>query len=133
VDAAALLGSVVFSALLSRVRQYLVLHTGNRVDAVLGSRVFEHLVSLPVRYFEQRTTGVLVARLHGVETIRELVSGAAVSLLLDLPFLVIFLAVMFWYSWPLTLVVLAFLAVIVALSAAVVPSLRRRLNEQRCG
>jgi hypothetical protein len=54
---------------------------------------------LPLPYFEQRTTGALVARLHGMETIREFVSGAAVTLLRDLPFPLIFLAVMFAYSW----------------------------------
>jgi subfamily B ATP-binding cassette protein HlyB/CyaB len=91
----ALLASMLFSAVLSWVRQYLVLHTGNRVDVVLGSRVFDHLLKLPTRYLEQRPTGVIVARLHGVETIREFVSGAAVTLLLDLPFLFIFLAIMF--------------------------------------
>ena len=76
---------MVFSALLGWVRQYLVLHTGNRVDAVLGAAVFEHLFKLPPRYFEHRPTGVIAARLHGVETIREFVAGAAVTLLLDLP------------------------------------------------
>ena len=58
------------------------------------------------RYFEHRPTGVLVARLHGVETIREFIAGAAVTLLLDLPFLLIFLAVMFYYSWQLSLIAL---------------------------
>ncbi len=59
---------ILFSAGLTWVRQYLVLHTGNRIDAVLGSKVFEHLFKLPPRYFEHRGTGVLVARVHGVET-----------------------------------------------------------------
>jgi subfamily B ATP-binding cassette protein HlyB/CyaB len=86
----------VFSSLLTWVRQYLVLHTGNRVDAVLGAAVWEHLLKLPVRYFEHRPTGVISARLHGVDNIREFVSGAAVSLVLDVPFLVICLGVMVW-------------------------------------
>ena len=60
--------------------------------------MFEHLFRLPPRYFEHRPTGVLVARIHGVETIREFLTGAAVTLMLDVPFLLIFLAVMFWYS-----------------------------------
>ena len=95
---------------MSWVRQYLVLHTGNRVDAVLGTRrSSSHLLALPLRYFEHRPTGVLVARLHGVETIREFVSGAAVTLILDLPFLLIFLAIMFYYSWLLSLIALGVL------------------------
>ena len=79
----------------------------HQVDAVLGSRVFEHLFRLPLRYFEQRPTGTLVARVQGVETIRDFLSGAAVTLLLDIPFLAIFLAIMLYYSVPLTLIALA--------------------------
>lgn len=126
----ALAVAMLFGAAMAWIRQYLVLHTGNRVDAVLGTRVFEHLLGLPVRYFEHRPTGTIVARLHGVETIREFVSGAAVTLLLDLPFLAIFLALMFWYSWQLTLIALAILAAIVTMSSLAVPLIRARLNQQ---
>ncbi|MFZ1910633.1 MAG: peptidase domain-containing ABC transporter [Burkholderiales bacterium] len=121
---------MAFGAVMTWMRQYLVLHTGNRVDAVLGHSVFRHLFRLPLPYFEARQTGVLVARLNAVEQIREFVSGAAVALLLDCPFLFVFLAVMFWYSWKLTLVALAVLAAIVVLSVAVTPLFRARLNHQ---
>jgi subfamily B ATP-binding cassette protein HlyB/CyaB len=121
---------MVFTAAMTWVRQYLVLHTGNRVDAVLGTQVFEHIFKLPPRYFEHRSTGVVVARVHGVETIREFVSGAAVTLILDFPFLLIFLAIMFYYSWLLSLVALGLLSAIAVLSLAVTPLLRARLNQQ---
>lgn len=121
---------VVFTALLGWVRQYLVLHTGNRVDAVLGATVFEHLFKLPVKYFEHRATGVIAARLHGVETIREFIASAAISLVLDVPFLLIAVAVMFTYSVPLTLIVLGILCVIGLLSFLVAPMFQRRLNQQ---
>jgi subfamily B ATP-binding cassette protein HlyB/CyaB len=120
----------LFSAALSWVRQYLILFTGNRVDAVLGGHVWNHLLRLPMPYFAHRPTGVIAARLHGVETIREFLASAAVTLILDLPFLLIFVAIMFWYSVSLTLVVLAILTVIVGLSLAVAPIFQRRLNEQ---
>ncbi len=126
----ALMLTVAFSAVISWVRQYLILHTGNRVDAVLGMRAFEHLLRLPPRYFEARPTGTLVARLQAIETIREFVSGAAITLLLDLPFLAIYAGVMFWYSWQLSLVSVAVLAAICALSLGIVPLLRSRLNRQ---
>ena len=121
---------IVFTAIMTWVRQYLVLHTGNRIDAVLGTQVFEHLFKLPPRYFERRPTGVLVARVHGVETIREFLSGAAVTLVLDVPFLLIFLAIMFYYSATLTVVAVTVLLLISALSLAVTPLLRQRLNQQ---
>jgi subfamily B ATP-binding cassette protein HlyB/CyaB len=125
-----LLMFMVFTSAMTWLRQYLVLHTGNRIDAVLGSQVFRHLLRLPLPYFEQRPTGTLVARLHGVETIREFVSGAAVTLVLDLPFLLIFLAVMFSYSWQLSLIALVLLAVIAVMSVLVTPVFRDRLNKQ---
>src|SRR5688572_23678826 len=106
VIAGALMLIVTFSSVLSWIRQYLVIHTGNRVDGVLGSVVFRHLLSLPLRYFERRPTGVLTARLAGIETIREFLTGAAVTLALDVPFLIVFLVVMVLYSIPLTLMTL---------------------------
>ncbi|WP_332875553.1 peptidase domain-containing ABC transporter [Sideroxyarcus emersonii] len=121
---------MVFSALLSWVRQYLILHTGNRVDAVLGHAVFEHLFKLPPRYFEQRPTGVIAARLHGVETIREFIASAAVTLILDFPFLLIFLAMMLYYSLLLTCIALAIMSLIVIMSIIVAPMFRTKLNEQ---
>jgi len=121
---------MVFTAVMTWTRQYLVIHTGNRVDAVIGSRVFSHLFRLPIRYFERRPTGTLVARVQGIETIREFITGAAVTLVLDLPFLFIFLGVMFYYSWILTLLVLAMLGAIATVSLLVTPRLRERLNAQ---
>jgi subfamily B ATP-binding cassette protein HlyB/CyaB len=121
---------VLFGGALGWIRQYLVSHTGNRVDAVLGAEVFRHLMRLPLRYFEHRPTGVLAARLNGVETIREFLSGATITLLLDLPFLLLFLALMFLYSVWLSMITLGILALVVGLSAAVAPRFRARLNEQ---
>jgi subfamily B ATP-binding cassette protein HlyB/CyaB len=118
------------SAALTWGRQYLVLHTGTRIDAVLGAAVFRHLVELPPRYFEQRPTGVIAARLHGVEQIREFLSSAAVALVLDLPFLSLCLAMMFVYSLPLALLALAFLGSIVIVGLAVSPVFQSRLNRE---
>ncbi|MDH4260602.1 MAG: peptidase domain-containing ABC transporter, partial [Gammaproteobacteria bacterium] len=121
---------LLFSAGMSWLRQYFVLHTGNRVDAVLGSQVFRHLFRLHLPYFEHRPTGTLVARMHAVETVREFMAGAAVSAILDFPFLLVFAAVMFAYSWQLTLIALGILFLVAGLSVAVTPMLRARLNRQ---
>jgi subfamily B ATP-binding cassette protein HlyB/CyaB len=121
---------MVFSTIMTWLRQYLVLHTGNRIDAVLGTKVFRHLLRLPLPFFEHRTTGVLVARMQGVDTIRQFVSGAAVTLILDFPFLLIFLGVMFWYSWQLSLISLGILGMIAFMSVLVTPVFREKLNHQ---
>jgi subfamily B ATP-binding cassette protein HlyB/CyaB len=121
---------MVFSSLLTWVRQYLVLHTGNRVDAVLGAAVFDHLFRLSPRYFEHRPTGVLSARLHGVENIREFIASTAVTLVLDLPFLLIFVGIMLYYNVALTFIAFAIMGVIVGLSLLVAPIFRTQLNTQ---
>lgn len=125
-----LLMFMLFTAAMTWARQYLILHTGNRIDAVLGSKVFTKLFSLPMRYFEKRPTGTLVARIQGIETIREFITGAAVTLILDFPFLFIFLAIMFYYSWQLTLIVVGILTAIATISILITPVLRERLNKQ---
>jgi len=121
---------LVFNAAMSWMRQYLVLHTGNRIDAVLATQVFAHLFRLPMPYFEHRPTGTTVARLQGVETIREFITGAAISLVLDLPFLVVILAVMFFYSWQLSLIALGIDFLLTVASLLVTPVLRQKLNQQ---
>jgi subfamily B ATP-binding cassette protein HlyB/CyaB len=126
----ALVMFMIFSASMSWLRQYLVLHTGNRIDAVLGSQVFRHLLRLPMPWFEHRPTGTVVARLQGVETIREFITGASVTLVLDLPFLLIFLAVMFWYSWQLSLIAVGLMGLIALASLLVTPVFREKLNRQ---
>ena len=121
---------LIFTAAMGWVRQYLVLHTGNRIDATLGHKVFSHLLDLPVRYYDHRPTGIIIARVHGVETIREFLAGGLVTLLLDFPFLIVFLAIMFWYSWQLSLISLAGLAMISIISLIVTPLIRKKLNHQ---
>ncbi|OGA35037.1 MAG: ABC transporter [Betaproteobacteria bacterium RIFCSPLOWO2_12_FULL_62_13b] len=121
---------ITFTAAMSWARQHLLLHTGSRIDAVLGNRVFEHLLALPARYFETRPTGTLVARLQGIETIRQFLTGAGVTLLLDLPFVAVFLAAMAYYSVDLTLAALVLLLVMALLSVMVAPVIRRRVDQQ---
>ena len=121
---------LVFNTLMTWMRQFLIIHTGNRVDAVLATSVFQHLFRLPLPYFERRPTGVTVARLHGVETIREFITGAAVAFVLDMPFLLIVLTVMFFYSWQLSLIAVGVMLVLTAVSVIVTPIWREKLNKQ---
>src|SRR5436190_9071333 len=121
---------LVFNAVLTWLRQYLQTHTGNRVDALLASDVMHHLLRLPLPYFERRPTGTTVARLQAVETIREFLTGAAMSFLLDAPFVLIALAVMFAYSWQLSLIAVACVVLLAFVSVLVTPLLRERINRQ---
>ena len=121
---------VVFESVLNALRSYVFSHTTSRMDVELGARLFRHLVQLPLAYFQARRVGDSVARVRELENIRSFLTGNAMTVLLDLVFSVVFIAVMFWYSVPLTLIVLLSLPLYAALTLAVVPVLRRRLDEK---
>ncbi|HQU89357.1 MAG TPA: ABC transporter transmembrane domain-containing protein, partial [Denitromonas sp.] len=120
----------VFEGLLSGLRTYLFAHTASRIDVELGARLFKHLLALPLSYFEARRVGDSVARVRELEHIRQFLTGSALTLVMDLLFSVVFLAVMAWYSTTLTWIVLASIPLYAILSLSVTPILRKRLNEK---
>lgn len=121
---------VVFESLLNALRGYVFSHTTSRMDVELGARLFKHLVQLPLAYFQARRVGDSVARVRELENIRSFLTGNAMTVLLDVVFSVVFIGVMFWYSVPLTLIVLVSLPLYAAITLAVVPVLRRRLDDK---
>jgi len=126
----ALVAISIFEVVMGALRTYVFSHTASRVDVELGARLFKHLLSLPIAYFEARQTGQSVARVRELETIRNFLTSSALTLVLDLFFTVVFLAVMWLYSKTLTLIVLASIPFYIGLSIAVTPILRSRLQEK---
>jgi len=118
---------VVFESLLTGLRAYVFSHTTSRMDVELGSRLFRHLLQLPLAYFQARRVGDSVARVRELENIRSFLTGNVMTLVLDLLFSFVFLGVMLWYSVTLTLVVLASIPVYLLLSLVFTPVIRRRL------
>jgi len=126
----ALLISGLFEVLLTGLRNYVFAHTTNRIDVELGSRLFRHLVALPLPYFASRRVGDTVARVRELENIRNFLTGQGLTAVIDVFFSFIFLAVMCLYSVWLTLMVAASLPVYALISVLLVPILRKRLNEK---
>ena len=116
--------------MLGILRTYLFSHTTNRIDVELGARLFRHLLALPMAYFQARRVGDSVARVRELENIRNFLTSSALTLVIDLFFTFVFLAVMFFYAPMLTWIVLGSLPVYVAISGAVTPLFRRRLDEK---
>nr|WP_153549524.1 type I secretion system permease/ATPase [Pseudomonas aeruginosa] len=129
VIAIGLLGIMIFETLLSGLRTYVFAHTASRIDVELGSKLFRHLVTLPLAYFQARRVGDSVARVRELENIRSFLTGNAITLILDVLFSVVFIAVMFYYSGWLTLVVILSLPLYFLVSLLITPVLRARLNE----
>jgi subfamily B ATP-binding cassette protein HlyB/CyaB len=125
-----LLAIAAFETVVGILRTYLFSHTTNRIDVELGARLFHHLLALPMAYFQARRVGDSVARVRELENIRTFLTSSALTLVIDLFFTFVFLAVMFFYAPMLTWIVIGSLPVYVAISGAVTPLFRRRLDEK---
>ncbi len=121
---------VFFEAIVGGMRNYLLSHTSNRIDVELGARLFGHLAKLPMAYFSSRQVGQTVARVRELDTLRNFITGAALTLLVDLSFTFIFIAVLWYYSPTLTWIVLGSLPCYVLLSMIITPVLRHRLDQK---
>lgn len=120
----------IFEGVLGTLRTYVFAHTTNRIDVELGARLFRHLLALPIAYFQARRVGDSVARVRELENIRQFLTGSALTLVIDLFFTFVFLAVLFYYSPLLTYIVLASFPFYIGISAGATPLFRRRLEEK---
>jgi subfamily B ATP-binding cassette protein HlyB/CyaB len=125
-----LLGIALFETVLGILRTYLFSHATNRIDVELGARLFQHLLALPTAYFQARRVGDSVARVRELENIRTFLTSSALTLVIDLFFTFVFLAVMFLYSPLLTGIVLAGFPFYIGISAGATPLFRRLLDEK---
>ncbi len=120
----------VFDVVLQYLRTYALSHTTNRIDVELGQRLFQHLLRLPIGYFETRSAGQTVARVRELETIRTFLTGQGLFAALDFVFAFVFIAVLFAYSVTLTLIVLGTIPLYLLLTWVIRPLLRTRIQDK---
>lgn len=120
----------LFDVVLQYLRTYALAHTTNRIDVELGQRLFRHLLRLPLGYFETRSAGQTVARVRELETIRAFLTGQGLFSALDVIFTFVFIAVLFAYSWSLTLIVIAAIPIYILIGMTVRPPLREFVKEK---
>ena len=119
---------MLFEFLLNITRNYIFIHTANKIDAKLGAKLFKHLFSLPFIYFENRKVGNIISRVRELDNIRDFITNKSVSVIIDMLFSFVFVVVMLLYSLKLTLIVLGFVFTISVLYLIITPELRNRLN-----
>ena len=111
-----------------RIRLYS--ETSQKLDVELGSKLFRHMLGLPLSYFEGRRVGDTVTRVRQLESIREFLTNASLSVLIDPVFTIVFLVAMWIYSPTLFWIVAATIPAYVAVSLLVTGPLRHRLDEK---
>ena len=92
--------------ILSTVRSVLFTDTTNRIDERLGAEIIDHMLRIPLQFFEKRSTGELSSRIGELEKIRSFLTGSGLTSILDAIFSVVYITFMFVYSWILALIAL---------------------------
>lgn len=119
----------IFRVMIIGLRQYLLDHTANKVDLALIVGFIRHTLRLPLGFFESRYVGDIVSRVQENRKIQRFLSGQALSILLDLLTVFIYVGLMFWYSWKMALVVLIIVPPFFLLAVIATPFLRKISRE----
>ena len=125
----ALVAVTILEGVLGSLKTFLFAETTNRIDQRLGAEVIDHLLRLPLGYFDKRPVGELGSRISELEKIRNFLTGQALTTVLDAAFSVIYIVVMLFYSWLLTLIALAVLPIQVGLTLLGAPLFRRQYRK----
>jgi ATP-binding cassette subfamily B protein len=125
----ALVVVTVMEGVIGSLRTFLFADTTNRIDLRLGAEVIDHLLRLPLNYFDRRPVGELGTRIAELEKIRNFLTGQALITILDAAFSVIYIIVMVIYSWLLTLIALAVLPIQIAITLGGAPLFRRQYRQ----
>ena len=124
----ALVVVTILEGVLGSLKTFLFAETTNRIDQRLGAEVIDHLLRLPLGYFDRRPVGELGTRVAELEKIRNFLTGQALTTILDAAFSVIYIVVMVVYSWVLTLIALAVLPIQIGLTVLGAPLFRRQFR-----
>ncbi|MBV8886570.1 MAG: peptidase domain-containing ABC transporter [Chroococcidiopsidaceae cyanobacterium CP_BM_RX_35] len=114
---------------LTATRQYLLNYFSNRLDLTLISGFINHTLRLPLQFFESRHVGDIITRVQENQKIQMFLTRKAITAWLDALMAIVYVGLMAYYNWHLTLLVLALIPPIVILTLVASPFLRRVSRE----
>ncbi|MFV0576713.1 MAG: type I secretion system permease/ATPase [Vibrio sp.] len=126
----ALFALAVFEPIFSYMRSWLYSNLASKINSELSARLYTHLVSLPMSYFSHRQNGQIIARVREMDQIRQFLSGSVLTMLLDLLFVGVFIAVLFAYSPFLSWLLIGSLVLYFLFWIAIGPSLRSKVKRE---
>jgi ATP-binding cassette, subfamily B, bacterial HlyB/CyaB len=119
----------LFRVAITGLRQYLLDHTANKLDVALIVGFIRHTLQLPLSFFETRYVGDIISRVQENRKIQRFLSGEALSILLDLLTIFIYIGLMFWYSWQMALLSLVIVPPFFILALISTPFLKKISRE----
>jgi ATP-binding cassette subfamily B protein RaxB len=121
---------IALQSLIGALRSWTTLYFGTSLKFQWYANLFSHLVRLPVSFFEKRYFGDILSRFDGAEAIQRTLTNNFIEAVLDGLISIFVLAVMFFYSSKLALVVIASVLLYVTLRNIAYLPLRRATEEQ---
>lgn len=122
--------TTVFSSWMEALRGYLFTNITSKMDVVLSSHLFKNITRLPIRYFNKWQVGDVVSRVGELENLRSFITGSSLTIVLDIVFAIVYMGVMIYYSWVLSLIVAVILPCFVLLNVVVAPIYKRMINDR---
>ncbi len=101
-----------FDLILKSLRSYFVDNAGKRADVILSSRIFEQVLNIQVKA-RPASSGAFANHLREFEALRDFFTSATVTALVDLPFLGIFLFIIYMIGGPIVVVPMAAIPVVI--------------------
>ena len=120
----------LIEVVLQSIRTFLFVDTTNRIDIALGSKVIDHMLKLPLKFFDKRPVGELSSRIGELENIRKFLTGTALTAVIDAVFALLYVFVMLVYSWQLTLVTVAVIPALIGVTYYFSPIVRRQIQSK---
>jgi ATP-binding cassette subfamily B protein len=114
---------------LTAIRQYLLSYLSNRLDLTMIGGFIRHTLMLPLEFFELRHVGDIITRVQENQKIQRFLLSQVILAWLDFLMGFVYLALMFYYNWRLTLLIIALIPPIIILTLAATPLLRQVSRE----
>lgn len=121
---------VLMDAVLRLGRGYVTSWDAARYEHITGCRAVDRLLAGDVQEFEQSPPGVHLDRLFSIETLRDFYAGQAKLLMVDLPFVLVFLGLIVVIAGPLVIVPVVMLVLLAATSFVIGRVLAAVLQER---
>jgi ATP-binding cassette subfamily C protein LapB len=118
--------AVAFDLMARQLRAYLIDMAGRKADLIVGAMLFRQTLALRMEHRPQ-SAGAYAHHLAQVEQVREFFASATLSAISDLPFIVVFVAMVFAVGGPLGWVLVIAIPLLVVMSAVIQGSLRRSM------
>ena len=126
------IGAVLwFDWVLRRYRTKMLMYVGARMDAIVGNAIFLRILSLTPGFTERAPLGAQVARIRNFDTVREFFTGPLMMVFFELPFALVFFAVIALLGGSLALIPMGAMLLFVLLWLVMMPMVTREEARSR--